>query len=79
MGVPLEKEELIKHIEETLDAVQNVLLEQATAFRDENIVDVTSYDELKVSWMPFTQIFTYFDLYRVLDKHLDNRICQLIS
>lgn len=37
----------VEKVQETLGEIQASLLEQATAFRDEHIVDVTSYDELK--------------------------------
>lgn len=57
MAVPLEPQALVSHIEATLDAVQGSLLEQATAFRDKNTVDVTTYDELKVSWVFCKQNF----------------------
>lgn len=49
MGVPLEAEALGKHLREALDGVQAGLLRQATEFRDANIVDVKSYEELKAA------------------------------
>lgn len=46
-GVPMEPEAFVAHIQQLLDDVQSILLAEATAFRDANIVDVSSYDELK--------------------------------
>lgn len=47
VGVPLEAEALGRQLRETLDGVQAGLLAQALAFRDANIVDVKTYDELR--------------------------------
>lgn len=49
MGVPLEAAALGTHLLEALAEVQKGLLQQATAFRDSNIVDVASYEELKAA------------------------------
>ena len=49
MGVPMEPAAFIAHVQGLLAEVQAALLAQATAFRDANIVDVTSYDELKAA------------------------------
>ncbi|KIZ05449.1 prolyl-tRNA synthetase [Monoraphidium neglectum] len=49
VGVPMAPEAFIPHVQGLLAEVQAALLAQATAFRDENIVDVTSYDELKAT------------------------------
>lgn len=46
-GVSVEPEKLVSHISGLLDEIQESMLSTATAFRDENIVDVSSYDELK--------------------------------
>lgn len=46
-GVPLEAEPFVGHVSALLDDIQAVLLRQAREFRDANIVDVCSYDELK--------------------------------
>ena len=48
-GVSVEAGSLVEKIESTLDEVQASLLVEAKAFRDANIVDVTSYDELKAA------------------------------
>tara|TARA_B110000977_G_scaffold200919_1_gene293177 strand:+ start:15272 stop:17206 length:1935 start_codon:yes stop_codon:yes gene_type:complete len=48
-GVSVEAGSLVEKIESTLDEVQANLLVEAKAFRDANIVDVTSYDELKAA------------------------------
>ena len=45
-GVPLEPVALVAALRAALDGVQAGLLAQATAFRDANIVDVSSYAEL---------------------------------
>eukprot|EP00899_Mesostigma_viride_P000109 jgi/Mesvir1/10099/Mv06972-RA.1 len=47
MGVPMESAPLLAHVRSRLDAIQATYLQQAIAFRDSNIVDVTTYDELK--------------------------------
>ena len=45
-GVAVEPSSLVAKIRGTLDDVQGTYLAQAKAFRDANVVDVTSYDEL---------------------------------
>ena len=45
-GVSLEEGALVAHVEGVLAEIQENLLAEATKFRDENIVDVQSYDEL---------------------------------
>lgn len=47
MGVPMEGPAFVSAVRELLGQVQDSLLASATAFRDDNIVDVTSYEELK--------------------------------
>jgi hypothetical protein len=47
MGVPMEEGQFVAAVQGLLDQVQEALLAQARAFRDENIVDVKSYEELK--------------------------------
>lgn len=49
VGVPLEAEALGAQLKAFLGEVQSGLLRQAIEFRDSNIVDVTSYDELKAA------------------------------
>lgn len=46
-GVSTEPLVLEAQVRELLDGIQSALLERATLFRDSNIVDVSSYDELK--------------------------------
>ncbi|KAG0475461.1 hypothetical protein HPP92_015147 [Vanilla planifolia] len=46
-GVSMDPSLLIAHVESKLDDVQATLLQTATLFRDSNIVDVSSYEELK--------------------------------
>ncbi|KAK9048140.1 hypothetical protein SSX86_032897, partial [Deinandra increscens subsp. villosa] len=46
-GISMESSVLVPYIKEKLDEIQSSLLDKATAFRDSNIVDVSSYDELK--------------------------------
>lgn len=48
-GVSLEPSVVVSVVEDTLIQVQQSMLEAATRFRDENIVDVTTYEELKVT------------------------------
>ena len=48
-GVSVEPSALVGKVRETLADVQSALLSEARAFRDENIVDVTSYEELKAA------------------------------
>jgi prolyl-tRNA synthetase len=47
MGVLMDPEAFVYLVQQALGEVQESLLAAATAFRDANIVDVTSYDELK--------------------------------
>lgn len=49
MGVPMEPPAFVAAVQGLLGEVQDALLASATAFRDENIVDVTSYEELKAA------------------------------
>ncbi|KAK6117645.1 hypothetical protein DH2020_048607 [Rehmannia glutinosa] len=46
-GISMESSTLVAYIKSKLDEVQSSLLEGAKSFRDSNIVDVSSYDELK--------------------------------
>ncbi|GJR43103.1 proline--tRNA ligase, chloroplastic/mitochondrial [Tanacetum coccineum] len=46
-GISMEPSVLVPYVKEKLDDIQLSLLNKAIAFRDSNIVDVTSYDELK--------------------------------
>ena len=46
-GVSVEDEAIVAAVEEALQSIQEGMLAEATAFRDENIVDVGSYDDLK--------------------------------
>jgi prolyl-tRNA synthetase len=46
-GVSVEPESISSKVKETLQSVHEAMLAEATAFRDENIVDVKTYDELK--------------------------------
>eukprot|EP00897_Mesotaenium_endlicherianum_P003834 jgi/Mesen1/3479/ME000195S02626 len=48
-GIPMEAEPLVAHLRTRLDEIQANMLAIATAFRDSNIVDVTSYDDLKAA------------------------------
>mmetsp|Transcript_17617 Transcript_17617/g.52918 ORF Transcript_17617/g.52918 Transcript_17617/m.52918 type:complete len:554 (-) Transcript_17617:904-2565(-) len=48
-GIPLEAAPFVAHVTGLLDEVQDSLLKQATEFRDVNIVDVTTFDELKAA------------------------------
>ena len=48
-GVPMEPAAFVAAVQEQLAEVQGALLAQATEFRDANIVDVASYDELKAA------------------------------
>jgi prolyl-tRNA synthetase len=49
MGVPMEQGAFVAHVQGLLSEVQAALLSEAAAFRDANIVDVSSYDELKAA------------------------------
>ncbi|EYU19574.1 hypothetical protein ABFS82_06G107200 [Erythranthe guttata] len=46
-GISMESSTLVAYVKGKLDEVQSALLEKATSFRDSNIVDVCSYNELK--------------------------------
>ncbi|KAL3837681.1 hypothetical protein ACJIZ3_022272 [Penstemon smallii] len=46
-GISMESSTLVGYVKGKLDEVQSSLLEKAKSFRDSNIVDVGSYDELK--------------------------------
>ncbi|KAG0597534.1 hypothetical protein M758_12G002600 [Ceratodon purpureus] len=46
-GVSMEEGRLLECIETRLEEIQESLLARSTAFRDSNIVDVSSYEELK--------------------------------
>lgn len=48
-GVAVEPTALIAKVQGTLDSVQRTYFDEAKAFRDANIVDVSSYDELKAA------------------------------
>ena len=48
-GVPLEGGAFVAHVQGLLEEVQGALLAQAREFRDANIVDVASYEELKAA------------------------------
>jgi prolyl-tRNA synthetase len=47
MGVPMDPPAFVAAVQGLLGQVQDALLADASAFRDENIVDVSSYEELK--------------------------------
>ncbi|XP_027162177.1 proline--tRNA ligase, chloroplastic/mitochondrial isoform X1 [Coffea eugenioides] len=46
-GISMDCSILVAYVKGLLDEIQSCLLERATSFRDCNIVDVSSYDELK--------------------------------
>ncbi|KAA8533688.1 hypothetical protein F0562_031205 [Nyssa sinensis] len=46
-GISMEPSVLVAYIKEKLDEIQSSLLGRATSYRDSNIVDVSSYTELK--------------------------------
>lgn len=46
-GVSMEEKPLVEFVKNRLEEIQESLLARATAFRDSNIVDVSSYEELK--------------------------------
>lgn len=48
-GISMEPSALIAYVNNKLDEIQSSLLERATSFRDSNIVDVLSYNELKAA------------------------------
>nr|CAD1819736.1 unnamed protein product [Ananas comosus var. bracteatus] len=45
--VSMEPSSLVDHVKRRLEDIQSSLLQRATSFRDSNIVDVSSYGELK--------------------------------
>ncbi|PSS33044.1 Proline--tRNA ligase [Actinidia chinensis var. chinensis] len=48
-GISMEASVLVAYVKDKLDEIQSSLLDRATSFRDSNIVDVNSYDELKAA------------------------------
>ncbi|GLT33749.1 hypothetical protein SLA2020_083130 [Shorea laevis] len=48
-GISMESSILVPYVEEKLDDIQSSLLQRAISFRDSNIVDVSSYEELKTA------------------------------
>ncbi|KAB2632542.1 proline--tRNA ligase-like [Pyrus ussuriensis x Pyrus communis] len=48
-GISMEPSVLKAYVKDKLDEIQSSLVEKAKSFRDSNIVDVSSYDELKVA------------------------------
>lgn len=48
-GVPLEAGAFVAHVSALLDDIQASLLRQAQEFRDANIVEVASYEELQAA------------------------------
>ncbi|XP_068668696.1 proline--tRNA ligase, chloroplastic/mitochondrial [Aristolochia californica] len=48
-GISMEPSILEVEVRQKLDDIQSALLDKATSFRDSNIVDVSSYDELKAA------------------------------
>lgn len=48
-GVPLEPAAFTAHVQGLLDDIQAALLREAREFRDANIVDVASYEELQAA------------------------------
>ncbi|KAF3320222.1 proline--tRNA ligase-like protein [Carex littledalei] len=46
-GVSMEASTLVNYVKSRLEEIQDVLLQRAISFRDSNIVDVSSYGELK--------------------------------
>lgn len=48
-GVPMEGAAFVGHVQQLLEDIQANMLDDARAFRDANIVDVKSYDELKTA------------------------------
>ncbi|KAL3529220.1 hypothetical protein ACH5RR_008542 [Cinchona calisaya] len=47
MQALMDSSTLAAYVKDLLDEIQSSLLGRATSFRDSNIVDVSSYDELK--------------------------------
>ncbi|KNA15293.1 hypothetical protein SOVF_099520, partial [Spinacia oleracea] len=48
-GVSMEPDVLVSYVKDKLEEIQASLLSMAVSFRDSNIVDVTSYNELKAA------------------------------
>ncbi|KMS99287.1 hypothetical protein BVRB_2g046160 [Beta vulgaris subsp. vulgaris] len=48
-GVSMEPDVLVSYVKDKLDEIQASLLRMAASFRDSNIVDVSSYEELKAA------------------------------
>ncbi|BAU02272.1 proline--tRNA ligase, chloroplastic/mitochondrial [Vigna umbellata] len=48
-GISMEPSNLEAYVKDKLDEIQSSLLERAIAFRDSNIVDVSSYNDLKAA------------------------------
>ncbi|KAK9293171.1 hypothetical protein L1049_021159 [Liquidambar formosana] len=48
-GISMEPSILVAYVKDKLDEIQSSLLGRAISYRDSNIVDVSSYDELKVA------------------------------
>ncbi|KAG4991490.1 hypothetical protein AAZX31_09G121600 [Glycine max] len=48
-GISMEPSNLEAYVKDKLDEIQSSLLERAIAFRDSNIVDVNTYDDLKAA------------------------------
>ncbi|KAJ9139854.1 hypothetical protein P3X46_030551 [Hevea brasiliensis] len=48
-GISMDPSILEAYVKDKLDEIQSSLLSRATSFRDSNIVDVSSYDELKAA------------------------------
>ncbi|CAJ1952862.1 unnamed protein product [Sphenostylis stenocarpa] len=48
-GISMEPSNLEAYVKDKLDEIQSSLLERAIAFRDSNIVDVSTYDDLKAA------------------------------
>ncbi|CAL9104653.1 unnamed protein product [Musa textilis] len=47
LGISMEPSVLVSHVKSSLEDIQAPLLQRATSFRDSNIADVNSYEELK--------------------------------
>ncbi|XP_020221635.1 proline--tRNA ligase, chloroplastic/mitochondrial [Cajanus cajan] len=48
-GISMEPSNLEAYVKDKLDEIQSSLLERAIAFRDSNIIDVSTYDDLKAA------------------------------
>ncbi|KAL8166764.1 hypothetical protein V2J09_008263 [Rumex salicifolius] len=77
-GISMDSSVLIPYIKDKLDEIQASLLAMATSFRDSNIVDVSSYDELKAAisagkWArgPWSG--------RLLNKSVDQRMAEVFG